>query len=551
VNLPRISTFGAGRGPDGEPDPNPSPGRSSADGSMRILVTGATGYIGGRLIPKLLELGYRVRVLVRDAERIRGRAWAHRVEVFPGDLLAQDALAGLCDGVDRAYYLVHSMGSGRDFAAQDLRAAENFLRVAGSVPLTVYLGGLLPAGPRISPHLRSRAQVGELLRSALPTTEIRAGPIIGSGSAAFEMVRYLTERHPLMVVPKCVSNQVEPIAVRDVLAYLLAALEAPPLGPVEVGGERVSFLRMMSTYAEVRGLRRRVVSIPVVTPGVVAAWAGMVTPIPHRIAGPLLQGMLQPVVADTRRARDHFPGVRPIAYRRAVELALERIDEGMVETRWTGALGSASTRELVDREGMMREVRTHHVRADAERVHAFLLTLGGERGWLVWNGIWWLRGVVDRIVGGPGLRRGRRHPRELFAGEAVDFWRVERIERPGLLRLRAEMKVPGQAWLQWQAIPEGEGTRLVQTAIFCPDGLAGFHYWYLLYPIHAAMFSRLGRALVREIEAEAERADRRRSNVGWFSLGRGIPGTGLGDAAAPASAATSAAAVEGDEPTKG
>jgi uncharacterized protein YbjT (DUF2867 family) len=487
---------------------------------MRILVTGATGYIGGRLIPKLIEQGHRVRVLVRDLERIRGRSWAHRVEVFRGDLLAPGALARVCDGVDRAYYLVHSMRAGRDFAAHDLQAAGNFVRVAGAVPLTVYLGGLLPTGPRISSHLRSRAQVGEVLRNALPTTEIRAGPIIGSGSAAFEMVRYLTERHPLMIVPRCVFNKVQPIAVRDVLAYLLSALEAQPLGSVDVGGERVSFVRMMSMYAEVRGLRRRVLSIPVVTPRLVAVWAGMVTPIPHRIAGPLLQGMLQPVVADTGRAETHFPEIQPIEYRRAVELALERIEEGMVETRWTGALGNASTHELVDQEGMMREVRTHHVRARPERVHELVVTLGGERGWLAWNGVWWIRGLVDRLVGGPGLRRGRRHPRDLYAGEAVDFWRVERIESPGLLRLRAEMKVPGRAWLQWQTIPEGEGTRLVQTAIFDPDGLAGFHYWYLLYPIHTVMFSRLARALVREAEREAERAARRRSAVRWFLQSR-------------------------------
>jgi uncharacterized protein YbjT (DUF2867 family) len=472
---------------------------------VRILVTGATGYIGGRLIPQLIERGHQVRILVRDPERIRGRAWIDRVEVFAGDLLARGTLAGLCDGVDAAYYLVHSMRTGTDFARHDLLAAHNYLRAAGPDLQTVYLGGLVPAGRRVSPHLRSRAEVGALLRAELPATEIRAGPIVGSGSASFEMVRYLTERHPLMVVPKCVGNDVQPIALRDIRSYLLAALESPPAGIIEVGGDRVSFARMMSIYAEVRGLSRRIVVVPVlpmITPRFAAAWAGMVTPIPYRIAAPLLQGMLQPVIADTERARACFPAIRPLPYRRAVELALERIQEGRVETRWTGALGSGPTRELIDREGMMSEVRTNGVRASPARIHDVVTGLGGDRGWLVWNWMWWIRGLIDRLLGGPGLRRGRRDPKELLSGEAVDFWRVERVERPRLLRLRAEMKVPGRAWLQWEMVPEGDGARLVQTALFRPNGLLGFLYWYTLYPIHAAMFSRLAWAVTRRAEGE-------------------------------------------------
>jgi uncharacterized protein YbjT (DUF2867 family) len=470
---------------------------------VRILVTGATGYIGGRLIPRLLDRGHQVRVLVRDEERVRGRPWVNRVEIFRGDLLDPPSVRGLCDGVASAYYLVHSMGSGADFARHDVLAAENYLRTAGPDLLTVYLGGLLPNGRRISPHLRSRAEVGALLRAELPTTEIRAGPIVGSGSASFEMVRYLTERHPVMVVPKCVGNEVQPIALRDVMSYLLAALEGTPEGIMEVGGDRLSFARMMTVYAEVRGLPRRIVILPVVTPRLVAVWAGMVTPIPFRIAGPLLQGMLQPVVADTTRAATRFPSIQPLTYRRAVELALERIHEGRVETRWTGALGTRPTRALIDEEGMISEVRTRYVRTSPDRVHQVVTGLGGGRGWLVWDRVWWIRGVIDRLLGGPGLRRGRRHPHELLPGEAVDFWRVERVQRPDLLRLKAEMKVPGSAWLQWEAYPEGDSTRLVQTALFRPTGLAGFLYWYTLYPIHAAMFSRLACAVARRAEAEA------------------------------------------------
>jgi uncharacterized protein YbjT (DUF2867 family) len=471
---------------------------------MRILVTGATGYIGGRLIPKLLERGHRIRVLVRDGARIRGRWWSDLVEVFPGDLLKPATLRGMCDGVDAAFFLVHSMSAGADFARRDLEAARNYVAAAGGARLTVYLGGLLPDAP-LSAHLRSRAEVGAVLRDALPATEIRAGPIIGSGSASFELVRYITERHPLMVVPRCAHNEVQPIGLRDVLAYLVAAIERDPLDVVEIGSERLSFAAMLLEYAAVRGLSRRMFTVRALNPRAVARWVSAVTPVPRRIACPLLQGMLQPVIADTQRARALFPRVAPLSYRCATELALERIEEGRVETHWTGALASGPTRKLFDSEGVMREVRTYHVRAAPEHVHEVVTSLGGSRGWLSCNFIWWLRGLVDHLLGGPGLRRGRRHPDELLPGEPVDFWRVERVERPGLLRLRAEMKVPGRAWLQWEAFPQGEGACLVQTATFQPDGLAGFLYWYLLYPIHATIFNRLGAAVRRRAETTPPR----------------------------------------------
>jgi uncharacterized protein YbjT (DUF2867 family) len=472
---------------------------------MRILVTGATGYIGGRLIPRLLGRGHSVRVLVRDRERVRGRDWAARVEVFAGDLLQPHTLRDMCSDVDAAFYLVHSMSAGADFAWRDLAAARNYVAAAKGTRLTVYLGGLLPAGGRMSTHLRSRAQVGAALRETLPTTEIRAGPIVGSGSASFELVRYITERHPLMFVPCCARNEVQPIALRDVLAYLVAAIEREPLGIIDVGGERLSFAAMLLEYAAVRGLARRIIEVRALTPHAVARWAGLVTPVPPRIACPLLQGMLQPLLANTRRAAACFPAVQPLGYRCAIELALQRIEEGRVETRWTGALGHAATRTLLDSEGRMCEVRTLHVRASPEHVHEVVTSLGGTRGWLVWNRVWWLRGVIDRLLGGPGLRRGRRHPHELLAGEAVDFWRVERVERSHLLRLRAEMKLPGRAWLQWEVLPHADGACLIQTALFQPVGLAGVLYWYLLYPLHAVMFSRLAVAVRRRAEAVAVR----------------------------------------------
>jgi uncharacterized protein YbjT (DUF2867 family) len=466
---------------------------------MRVLVTGATGYIGGRLVPRLLERGHAVRVLVRDPERIAGRSWAESVETAQGDLLEPAGLAAALAGIDAAYYLVHSMDGSRDFEARDASAARNFVtagREAG-LRLAIYLGGILPAGDAVSAHLRSRAEVGEILRAGLPATELRAGPIIGSGSASFEMVRYLTERLPAMIAPRWVMNDVQPIAVRDILAYLLLALERKPLGIVNVGSERLSFRQMMQVYAAVRGLKRLIVPVPVLTPRLAGLWVGLVTPIPNSLAVPLIEGVIRPVVADTAPARALFPEVQPVTYRRAVELALEKLRDAGVETRWSGALGRGLTYQLADKEGMIREIRTLHVDAPPERVFATFTGLGGDKGWLAWGWAWRLRGLMDRLAGGPGLRRGRRHPSELLPGEALDFWRVETIQPLHLLRLRAEMKVPGRAWLQWEAHPEGTGTRLLQTAFFAPVGLTGMLYWYLLYPLHKLIFSDMIRAVGR------------------------------------------------------
>lgn len=466
---------------------------------MRILVSGATGYIGGRLVRRLLEAGHQVRVLVRDPRRIVGRPWAEEVEVATGDLLQPSSLPEAMDGIEAAYYLVHSMTAGPDFEERDRQAARNFAEAArGRVSHVIYLGGLQPPGARISGHLRSRAEVGWILRAMLPVTEFRAGPIVGSGSASFEMVRYFTERFPIVIAPFWLSdNQVQPIAVRDILDYLVLALDKGPSGIVEVGSpDRPTFRQMLEEYARIRHLHRYFLLVPPVVPAhVVARWVALITPIPASLAIPLIQGVMHPVVADTRRAREIFPEIKPRPYREAVERALERIGENAVETRWSGALGGARTRELVDREGLMREVRTLRLEVPPEQVFATFMSLGGERGWLVWRWAWEIRGLIDAALGGPGLRRGRRHPTELLPGEAVDFWRVEEVDAPRLLRLRAEMKVPGRAWLQWEALPEEGGTRLVQTALFDPMGLVGALYWYLLYPIHGHIFSDMVRAL--------------------------------------------------------
>lgn len=471
---------------------------------MRILLTGATGYIGGRLLHRLLDRGHTVRLLVRDPRRIQGRGWDARVEVVQGDLSDPSTLAGIADGMDAAYYLVHAMYGGGDFAEHDRAAAEAFVEAVRGIPHVVYLGGILPVdgGSTHSEHLRSRAEVGEILSRGLPITELRAGPIIGSGSASFEMVRYLTERLPAMVAPRWIRNDVRPISVRDILSYLIRVVEGEtPLGVLDVGTEVLTFQEMMEVYAEVRGLRRFIIPVPILAPRLAGLWVGLVTPIPREIALPLVEGVVQPVVGDVSRSRALFPDLVPLSYRAAVELALERIRSGAVPTRWSGALGVGSTVEYVDREGIVREVRTRPVELAPDAVFRAFTSLGGDRGWLVWNRLWWLRGLLDKVFGGPGIRRGRRHPTDLKVGEALDFWRVEALEPGRLLRLRAEMKVPGRAWLQWEAIPEGEGTRLVQTALFAPSGLLGVLYWYSLALPHAFIFS----ALVNEVAKLAAR----------------------------------------------
>jgi len=464
-------------------------------------VTGATGYVGGRLVPRLLDRDHQVRVLVRDATRIAGRPWLPFVEVVEGDLLRPDSLPPALAGIEAAFYLVHAMSAGRDFADRDRAAAEAFAAAAGHLAQVVYLGGVQPpTHSRPSQHLRSRAEVGELLRASLPVTEFRAGPVIGSGSASFEMVRYLTERLPVMGAPRWILNPVQPIAIRNVLDYLLGALDRGPLGVVDIGAEILSFREMILGYAAVRGLRRLIIPVPILAPSIAARLVGLVTPIPNALAVPLIEGVSHPLLADTRLAQRHFPEIVPMGYREAVERALERIEQQKVETRWSGALGGAERVELADREGMIREVRTIDFSAPPSAVFGAFSGLGGDRGWLTWRWAWWLRGLADGLIGGPGLRRGRRDPDTLLVGEAVDFWRVEAVDPPRLLRLRAEMKLPGSAWLQWEAIPNGAGTRLVQAALFHPTGLAGTLYWRLLYPLHRLIFSALARAVGRRAD---------------------------------------------------
>lgn len=465
---------------------------------MKVLVTGATGYIGGRLIPRLLEAGHEVRALARDPAHLAARPWSGEVEVVRGDLLDPSSLGPVANGCQAAYYLVHSMGSGTGFDARDKLAARNFSQAAEHMEHVVYLGGLLPRGGA-SEHLRSRAETGEVLAEHLPMTEFRAGPIIGSGSASFEMVRYLTERLPIMIAPRWILNPVQPIGIRDVLRYLVQALEKGPSQVVDVGADRLTFRQMMLEYARLRGETRVILPVPVLAPALAARWVGLVTPIPNSLAIPLVQGIVEPVLADTRRAHELFPEIEPMSYGQAVALALTRVEDRMVETRWSDAAGPHPGYRMEDKEGLIRESHAVSTSLDPEELYATFTGLGGARGWLTWNWAWEVRGLLDKVFGGPGLRRGRRHPDELEVGEALDFWRVEVLEPDKLMRLRAEMKVPGRAWLQFEAVSGEDGTTLVQTALFEPQGLVGVLYWYLLYPIHWFIF----RSMVRAVAARA------------------------------------------------
>jgi uncharacterized protein YbjT (DUF2867 family) len=433
-----------------------------------------------------------------------------------GDVLQVDSLSPALEGVRFVYYLVHSMSAGTDFHERDLVAARNFgaaAREAG-VEQIVYLGGLGDPETDLSRHLRSRQETGEALRQAgVPVTEFRAGVIVGSGSLSFEMIRYLTERVPIMVCPRWVHTRIQPIAVRNVLDYLTAVLDRPAAWGkvIEIGGEDVkTYAEMLTVYARVRGLHRWLVSVPVLTPRLSSFWVHLVTPVPASIARPLVDGLRNDVVVRGDEARQLFPGIRPVDYAKAVRLALRRLDAGDVETRWSDALatsqGDVTPVVLTDHEGMILEQRQVIVPAAPEAVFQSFIRIGGNVGWLYWDWAWRIRGLLDRLVGGVGLRRGRRDPEEVRVGDALDFWRVEAVERDHLLRLRAEMKVPGRAWLQFKVSPHGNGESvLTQTAFFAPKGLAGLLYWYLMYPAHAFIFSGLVRQVGRRASGFGER----------------------------------------------
>lgn len=478
----------------------------------RVLVTGATGYVGGRLVPLLVERGVDVRCMVRDPTRLDGRAWTNDVELVKGDALDPDTLDPVLEGVDTAYYLIHSMRGGDDFAARDRMAAENFAKACrrAGVQHIIYLGGLGSDSPEASTHLRSRGETGDALRaSGVTVTELRAGVVVGSGSLGFELVRYLTERLPILLCPRWVFTRTQPIAVRDLLEYLLAVAERPDVQGriLPVGGaETMSYGDMMLGYARVRGLKRRLLPVPVLSPRLSSYWVHFVTPVPVTIARPLILGLRNESVAGDDTARRLLPDIEPVDYATAVRRSLDKLRADAVETTWASSLSSSESRQssarLTTREGMILEQRELIVDADPQDVFDVFTRLGGAFGWLTFEWAWHARGLIDRIAGGVGMRRGRRHPTDLRVGDPLDFWRVEEV-RPGRrMRLRAEMKVPGRAWLEFEVTRDDHGrTRLRQSAYFAPHGLAGLIYWYALYPIHTLIFGQMIRAVARRAEA--------------------------------------------------
>lgn len=471
--------------------------------SKLILVTGATGYVGGRLVPRLLDAGYRVRCLVRDPNRLQGRPWLKRVEVVNGDVLFPGALTEVMKDVSVAYYLIHGKQGGMINANRDLEMARNFAQAAkeANIERIIYLGELVDPTTNLSPYLRARHETGNLLRySGIPVTEFRAGMIVGSGSALFEMIRYLTEREPVLICPAWFFSQAQPIAIRDVLAYLIEALKTPEsIGRmIEIGGPtRLTYADMLLDYAKERRLKRVLLRTPFYAPRLSAYWVHMVTPIHWRLVLPLIEGLRARLVVRDETARKLFPQIKPLDFQTAVHLALGRIQRDNVETSWSDALvtvaGDVRPYTFTVEEGMYIETRQILLALSPEEVFRSYAGIGGERGWLYMDWAWGMRGWLDKAVGGVGLRRGRRHPDEVRVGESLDFWRVEDVQKDRLLRLRAEMKLPGKAWLQFESESQDGQTLLTITAYFAPYGLFGFLYWYAMWPFHKYIFDGLAR----------------------------------------------------------
>jgi uncharacterized protein YbjT (DUF2867 family) len=499
-----------------------------SDDARLALVTGATGYIGGRLVPRLLEAGFRVRVLVRTPLKLDEVPWAGDVDVVEGDLGDPGSLAAACEGVDVFYYLVHSMGGAKhDFETVERESAENVAEAvaAAGVKRVVYLGGLHPESrpgsgesvDDLSPHLRSRVEVGRILMaSGVPTAALQAGVVIGSGSTSFEMIRHLTDVLPYMPAPKWVRNHIQPIAVRDVLYYLVKSADLPSElnRTFDIGGPDVlRYGQMMNGYALEAGLNQRAIAaLPVLTPWLASQWVNLVTPIPRALAMPIIASLQFDCVTHEHDIRSHIPdpegGLTP--YRRAVRLALQKMKDGEVETSWQDSLvdGAVSDPLPSDPEWAghtvyldLKERRTAAAQADLWRV---IEGIGGENGWYSFPLAWAVRGWADKVVGGVGLRRGRRNASRLNTGDALDFWRVERIDRGEFLRLRAEMKVPGRAWLEMRAraADDGEpGSVYEQRAVFFPRGLGGRLYWFAILPFHGVIFNGMANRITETARA--------------------------------------------------
>ncbi len=482
---------------------------------QRVLVLGATGYVGGRLVPELIRAGCVVRCMTRTPAGLGGTRWAGDVEVVEGDLSDLSSIGPAFEGIDQVVYLVHSLGVGDDFMQQERVTARNARKAAehAGVRHLVYVGGLGDDSDDLSPHLQSRHDVGrELASGPTPVTELRAAIILGAGSASFEMLRSLVEVLPAMIAPRWVTEtRVQPIAISDLLTYLVAAVVRGPGDDhhdiVEVGGpDDFSYRDLMDVYAEVAGLRRRlIIAVPVLTPHLSSHWVNLVTPLPRALADSLIDSLKNDVVvtdASARSLSDHAP----ISVRDAIEAALSAVEDLDIPTRWSGF----SSRQMAARPApwdpdwaggtVYEDRRTMVVDAASADVQRVVRGVGGERGWYGFGPLWAIRGAIDKLFGGVGLRRGRRHPDDIAVGEALDFWRVDALD-DGLFRLHAEMKLPGDAWLEWRTSPgpDGAGTTVTQRARFVPRGIIGRAYWWMLVPFHVVIFPAMLRRMMRSV----------------------------------------------------
>ncbi len=480
----------------------------STDGRPAVLVTGATGYIGGRLVPVLEAAGVRLRCLARRPAALVSRV-SPATEVVAGDVLDRESLDRALDGIDVAYYLVHSMGAHGDYLETDRIAARNFGQAArqAGVGRIIYLGGLAEEEGALSKHLKSRIETGEALREGgVAVVEFRASVVVGSGSLSFELIRALVERLPIMICPTWVSTLAQPIGIDDLLAYLVAGLHLPDHGSrtFEIGGaDQASYGDLMREYARQRGLGRAMISVPLLTPRLSSLWLGLVTPIYARVGRELIAGLKNRSVVTDPAALSVFP-IRPVGLSEAIDRAIRYENRAFAQTRWSDARssGGAPTAFLEAKFGnRLVDARQMHVGVDADRAFAPIARIGGQRGWYFGTWLWRIRGAIDLLVGGVGMRRGRRDPDTPAIGDALDFWRVEKYEPGRRLRLAAEMKLPGRAWLEFEVAPAaGGGASVHQTAVFEPVGLFGLLYWYALLPVHAVIFRGMLRAIARRAQ---------------------------------------------------
>jgi uncharacterized protein YbjT (DUF2867 family) len=474
------------------------------------LLTGATGYIGGRLLPLLQARGFAIRCLTRRPKALE--KWSsEKTEIVAGDVFDVESMKTALVGVETAYYFVHSMGASQDFELQDRLAAVNFGQAAAAagVKRIIYLGGLGNPDQKLSKHLRSRQETGDILREHHPQViEFRASIVIGSGSLSFEMIRSLVERLPIMICPRWVQVKAQPIAIEDLLSYLIAALDLPTSASqiYEIGGpDQVSYGDIMHEYARQRGLSRWMIPVPFLTPYLSSLWLGLVTPLYARIGRKLVESLRNPTLISNNLAAKTFP-VQPRSLPAAIARALANEDREFAETSWADALSSAgAARDWGGTRFGSRLVdsRTITVPVPPEQAFAPIRRIGGRTGWYYGNWLWSLRGFIDLIIGGVGIRRGRRDAENLHVGDPLDFWRVEEYDPPRLLRLYAEMKLPGRAWLEFEVTPCAQGSQIRQTAIFDPLGLAGLVYWYGIYPLHQLVFA----GMLKNLAHAAERSD--------------------------------------------